>query len=144
MYTAQLKRALERNRETRRLWIEVLPRDLLPRRVPKRPTVIIANTDTSAQPGKHWVAFYFTDKCVWYFDSYGRPPMAPELKRMMTLRKQHRHFKRRIQGTGGVCGEYCLYFVLTRMTSMTFDCFGKDLEANDRIVKRVVKRYFYL
>ena len=142
LYTAQLRRALERHREIRRLCIEVLPRDFLPRRVTNQPTVIIANTDPSTLPGQHWVAFFFTKHCVWYFDSYGRPPMEPELKRMMGLRKHGRHFPRRIQGTGDACGEYCLYFILTMIDTMDFDGFGTDLEANDRLVKRLVKRCF--
>ena len=138
MYTSQLKRALERNRDTRHLWRNVVASDMLPRRIPKRPGIIIANTDPSTRPGQHWVAYYFTDSCVTYFDSYGRAPAS----KMMRLRKNQRYFGRRIQGTGNMCGEYCLYFVLTMIYNLNFDCFGTDLEANDRLVKRLVKRYF--
>ena len=53
---------------------EVCAKDLLPDRKPIHTKAYIVNTDLSDDPGEHWVAVYFRDNRVIYFDSYGMSP----------------------------------------------------------------------
>ena len=58
MNTLQLKRALERNTFTKKIFGGVFAADELPK-VITSPCGFVANTDPSTEPGTHWVAFYF-------------------------------------------------------------------------------------
>ena len=64
---------------------EVCAKDLLPDIKPIHTKAYIVNTDLSDDPGEHWVAVYFRDKKVIYFDSYGMSPdkdyILPFIKR---------------------------------------------------------------
>ena len=66
MYTIQLSRILN-NIPVKG---EVCAKDL-PDRKPIHTKAYIVNTDLSDDPGEHWVAVYFRDNRVIYFDSYG-------------------------------------------------------------------------
>lgn len=118
--------------------------DLLPRNIPKgKASVLVANTDPSQRPGRHWVAYYFTTgDTVYYFDSTGQSPYNSALQRLLRRRRCRRVFRRRIQGMDQTCGYYCLYFILAMVRGYSFDCFGDDLSANDRLVRRKVRHHF--
>ena len=64
---------------------EVCAKDLLSDRKPIHTKAYIVNTDLSDDPGEHWVAVYFRDNRVIYFDSYGMSPdkdyILPFIKR---------------------------------------------------------------
>lgn len=143
MKSTQLKHALKFHEATRNIFGDVLPCDRLPKTVPKNKEVAyIVNTHPSHMPGQHWCAYYFTRTCVFFMDSYGLPPSMPAFHQMMQHRKCKKFFGRRIQGMGRMCGHYCLYFILALRKGYTFSCFGDDLNANDRYVKRFVERHF--
>ena len=58
MYGHQIERAILSDPVTRRTFHGVETRDHV--KIPRqRPSVIIANTDDSSGPGKHWVVFFF-------------------------------------------------------------------------------------
>ena len=74
MNTLQLKRALEHNTFTKKIFGGVFAADELPK-VITSPCGFVANTDPSTEPGTHWVAFYFPSRDKGeFFDSYGYPP----------------------------------------------------------------------
>lgn len=142
MHTSQLRRAMHRQPVTRNVFGGVYARDRIPD-VPKNRTVAyIVNTDPSNKPGRHWVCFFLTRDTVYYFDSYGRPPIG--FRKIWTSRRHHVHFRRRIQGNGQTCGHYCLYFIYAMMTDQKFSCFGDDLNANDVFVQHYIKQKFQL
>ena len=61
-------------------FLGTFPRDQLPKRIKRRPSGIIINTDASDAPGRHWVAIYHSrDGCAEYFDSFGLPPLYKEI-----------------------------------------------------------------
>jgi hypothetical protein len=62
----------------------------------------------------------------------------------MRFRKCKRVFGRRIQGNGKVCGYYCMYFILAMIYNRDFSCFGDDLNTNDRMVRKFVRKTFPL
>ena len=151
MRTSQLERALRRHRDIRPHFMGVFASNHLPRRIRpcNKTRVLIANTDPAWKPGRHWVAYCFMphNGPVYYFDAYGLPPWTPALRRLLTLRRVCRVFGRRIQGAGRTCGYYCLYFILTMLlpqAGYSFDIFGDDLNANDRLVRRIVAQHFQI
>ena len=75
MNTVQLIYALQHDKITCKQFVGVFPSDRLPKKMEHYPCGFIANTDPSAKPGTHWVAFYFPSKSeAEFFDSYGYPP----------------------------------------------------------------------
>ena len=73
MNTLQIKRALERNTFTKKIFGGVFAADEVPKIITS-PCGFVANTDPSTEPGTHWVAFYFPSREKGeFFDSYGYP-----------------------------------------------------------------------
>ena len=148
MRTKQLLRALKQHRETGDVFLGVFASDKLPTRLnAPHDVALIANTDPSDKPGQHWCAFYITPACVYFFDSYGLPPITKSFRKLMRCRRKRRVFGRRLQGRGRVCGHYCMYFILAMARgggSDMFARFGDDLDANDRIVRQEVMKNFAL
>ena len=62
MNTLQLKRALEHNPSTKKIFGGVFAADELPKTFDTFPYGFVANTDPSTEPGTHWVAFYFPSR----------------------------------------------------------------------------------
>ena len=57
------------------MFTDVLPSDLLPNQIKKKPRGFILNVDTSNGPGTHWISIYITvDGKGEFFDLYGEPP----------------------------------------------------------------------
>ena len=74
MNTLQLKRALERNTFTKKIFGGVFAADELPRVMNTFPCGFVANTDPSTEPGMSWVAFYFPSRDKGeFFDSAATP-----------------------------------------------------------------------
>ena len=75
MNTLQIKRTLERNTFTKKIFDGVFAADELPKIMNTFPYGFVANTDPSTEPGTHWVVFYFPSRDKGeFFDSYGYPP----------------------------------------------------------------------
>ena len=75
MNTLQIKRALERNAFTKKIFGGVFAADEVPQTIDTFPYGFVANTDPSTEPGTRWVAFYFPSREKGdFFDSYGNPP----------------------------------------------------------------------
>ena len=55
MNTAQIAHALEHDPVARKKFCGVFPSDKLPQTIDKYPCGIVANTDPSTKPGKHWI-----------------------------------------------------------------------------------------
>ena len=142
MKSGQLRKALYHHPMTKKIFGGVFARNKIPD-IPKDKTVAyIVNTDPAHKPGQHWVAFYITKKTVYYFDSYGLPPKG--FRKVMNTRPRKKYFLRRLQGSGYMCGNYCLYFILSRLLRLNFQGFGSDLDANDRFVKLFTEKNFHL
>jgi len=77
---------------------------------------------------------------MYYFDPYRTSPNG--FKRILRSRKCKRYFERLIQGTGRMCGHYCLYFILATQTHQSSCIFGSDLDTNGRIVKQFLETHF--
>lgn len=142
MKTSQIRRALSSHPATKSIFHGVFARNKVPH-IPKKMTAAyVVNTHPHHKPGEHWVVFYYTPSCLYYFDSYGLP--AKGFTKLLRARKKIKYFNKRLQGSGSTCGHYCLYFILTRNSSLSLNTFGSDGDVNDRIVKRLVENHFQI
>ena len=117
MNNLQLTRLMKTDTCLRNNTLGVFPSDKLPEKIYKLPVCLIANTDPSNEPGKHWVAFYIDSEGRGeFFDSYGREPENPNFRNFLeTNCETYGWNDRRLQGyISSVCGQYCLYYLYRR------------------------------
>ena len=85
---------------------------MVPSRISKLPSFLVANTDISTLTCSHWVAMYISnDGTGYYFGSLGRPPQQYSLNFM----KDNSHYwicnTNQIQSlASSVCGHFCIAF----------------------------------
>ena len=119
-----------------------------------KPLFIIANTDPSWEPGRHWVAFYFQNGQVpQFFDSFGREPSAYAATFEKFLLENsplgpYAYNTLQIQQNGSnVCGLYCMAFLLSKLNDTPFKDFAKQwsthsFHRNDVQCVRLIENYF--
>ena len=117
MNTLQIKRALERNTFTKKIFGGVFAADELPKVMNTFPCGFVANTDPSTEPGTHWVAFYFPSREKGeFFDSYGYPPEHYGFKSY----KIETWNKHKLQSSwSNVCGQYCIFYLYHKSRGIT-------------------------
>ena len=124
----------------------VFAADMVPSRISKLPSLIVANTDISTLPGRHWIAMYIgNDGAGYYFHSLGRPPQQYFLNFMKGNSHSWICNTNQIQSlTSYVYGHYCsafAYFVCRGKSMNTFLLnFKRDRYLNDLDVKRFVEK----
>lgn len=131
---------------TKNRFIGVFSADKIPTNIAlyTLPCCFIANTDPSWKSGSHWVAV-FIDKNghIEYFDSYGRRPMSPRMKKFCGRHYQYNPYM--IQTVfSTLCGHYCIFYLVHRCRGVSFvnimNMFDFDnLNYNDNLVKNFVK-----
>ena len=107
MMECEIEHCLSTHPKTKRVFRGVYALDELPQR--HQDGIYIVNTDTRQEPGSHWLLCYFTaTNRPFYFDSYGLPPLYPELYAF--LNNVFEYNKQQIQGiNSSVCGHYVTY-----------------------------------
>lgn len=120
----------------------VYPCDCVPDFV-HRPCAMVINTDTTKEPGEHWVAVILKrNGKALYFDSFGFPPLIPQIQEYLarhasngfkynSVTLQHPNSK--------ACGYYCAAFIVLWSRNWTLRMFsnyfsgriGKELMTND-------------
>ena len=151
MNTGQIAYALEQDPKTSKKFCGVFPSDKLPQTIDKYPCGIVANTDPSTKPGKHWISVYFSspEKGSW-FDSYGKSPKFYGAVFTDFLEKHCDEWDvndRKLQSNwSDVCGQYCIFFLSHRARGYSMNkivqLFGKDTVLNDSKVLWFVKTHF--
>lgn len=134
MDTIQLTKAMLKNKHTKHSFLGVFPRDKLPKKVKKKPALIICNTHDSKNPGEHWVAFFIPRKGKpEYFDSIGKKPNQHEFIKFLE-KNSERNFSynpNRLQSTfSTVCGQYCAVYLLYRAKKVSVKNFLKHFTEN--------------
>lgn len=148
----QIEKALRKNKYTRKYFQGVFPADKLPKRITKRPAIVIANTDPSYKSGQHWIAFYFdVYNKAEFFDSYGQQPLNFEFLTFLTKNcTKFNSNKQQIQGYfSNTCGHYCLLFSLYKSQDRSLKLFLRqfkknDYDFNDKKVIQLYKKCFSL
>ena len=112
----QLARLIRLDYRLRKLFCGIYPRDLLPKRLRKRPAIVIINTDVSTGLGEHWVVVYIGLSSAEYFDSYG---LNIQTRDVLSFIQRHCNTyvynDRVIQHIySQKCGLYCLYYALKK------------------------------
>jgi len=118
--------------------IDRLPR-LLP---PRRPLLLVCNTDPHDQPGEHWVVLYIAIRGE-YFDSLAEKPLHTFER---YLDKNCNRWTMNCETLQSVmssfCGHYCVFYCLFRclnydITHIT-NIFTSDTALNDYFVHKFV------
>jgi len=117
----------------------------MPTVLPKPPSFIIMNTDTTHLPGKHWkVLFIDKNYCGEIFDSLALPNCD------YVTRFMNRHSRKWIRNAlayqhplSSTCGAYALYFVMQRLhyDSLHDICkhFSHDTLVNEKRIRNFYK-----
>ena len=71
MMTLDVEESLMSDEMTRMIAGGVFTAEQLPRTIPNRPLLFIANTDPHFKPGCHWVVVFFYEEHIEYFDPLG-------------------------------------------------------------------------
>lgn len=114
----------------------------------KLPFCLISNLDPDSKPGSHWIAIYINKHGVGeYFDSYGRKPSGNHLSFLKTNCKKWFYNCKVLQHyLTSVCGEYCLVYVLFKISNVPmynfFELFSDNTLCNDIIIHNFFKSVF--
>jgi len=124
-------------------FLGVFPIDRLPQRLPpRRPLLLVCNTDPHDKPGNHWIALYIAHNGE-FFDSFGEPPQKTF---ELYLEKHCNSFtvnNKVLQSIlSAFCGHYAIFYCLMKMLNYDLNeiiaCFGTDTALNDYIVHQFV------
>lgn len=129
----------------RGILLGIYPLDMLPLHLPpKRPLLIVCNTDPHSKPGEHWIVIYLDDKCHGeYFDSFGRTPL-PTFREFLDRHCTNWIYnEKQLQSVvSRFCGHYCVFYCLFKLLLYSMDsivdCFSNDTTLNDIIVHKFV------
>lgn len=150
MNTIELMNALKGNSKTRKYFYGVYAADALPGTIKKKPAILIANTDSSDKPGKHWVACYLPRTgSAEFFDSFGNKPNKIEFLRFLKQNSLHYTYNKKILQSdfSTTCGLWCCVYLHQRcigkkMCEITRMFSSKDRALNDRKVNVLYGRIF--
>jgi hypothetical protein len=126
-------------------FLGVFARDRLPTTLPpRRPLLLVCNTDPHDMPGRHWIAMYVSTGISEYFDSYGEPPLPIFERFLNKFGNRWIANEKKLQGIlSSYCGHYCVFYALFKqlgydLRSIT-NCFiVQDSGVNDFLVHRFV------
>ena len=119
----------------------VVPKNLIPISLRRKPIFYIVNTAASYENGQHWVVLWFDHNTIEYFDSLGSPPSELEIERSLSWHgPDYVYNSTEVQGhLTKTCGQFCLFYIYfkARGLSMTeiVAKFNKNYILNDVKVK---------
>ena len=118
--------------------------DRLPLNCGSGTSAMVVNLDPHNKPGSHWVAIYINNNVGEYFDSYGLPPLNPNILNFLkTNCRLWLYNVKSIQNeTSRVCGHYCIWFLSQKAAGKSLaqiqGQFGENTRTNDREVSRQI------
>lgn len=88
------------------------------------PCFLVLNTDSSDQPGRHWVVLFINSFRCEFFDSLGHPPSFYHKHWEKLLQKYSTSFaynKVCLQDEeSNLCGEFCIFYTIMRNNGFSF------------------------
>jgi hypothetical protein len=146
MNTRQLLQCFQQDETLRKYSTGVHASDVLPK-IECFPSCLIANTDPTNLPGKHWVAIFIGTDEAEFFDSYGLPPASNLSSYIRKYRKPVTYNGTRVQGPlSSTCGHYCLYYLCHRVRGKSMknivNDFCTDYSLNDLYIAEYVRQHF--
>ena len=142
MDTREIERFVKQDGTCRGIFQGVFSVDILP----KKPRLLVCNTDPSSQPGTHWIAIFVdSNRRGEYFDSFGRKPSEIFEEYMNDNCFEWIYNTRKLQSiTSSFCGYYCCFYCMFRCKgfdlSRIVNIFTRDTNLNDSIVRGFVER----
>ena len=142
MISLTIEKVLNTDPITKKTFIGVFAKDMLPNKVPY-PSCLVFNTDNHTEPGEHWLALHYNEHGVCnFFDSYGQHPSAYKMEAYLkrTATKWTYNMKT-IQGLSSYCGFYCLFFLLFKCRNNSkafFKQFTSNTLKNDEFIKNEI------
>ena len=112
MDTIQITQTVQALSPLRKRFLGVYPVDKL-----KKIRVLIVhgcivNTAPSTHKGEHWVAMYFNQNHIEFFDSYGEKSKGIIQKWLQSKKKKIINNSKRVQGLlTATCGAHCIYYL---------------------------------
>ena len=147
MNNLQISQALDADDVTKQIFVGVYAADTLP--IKEYPGAYICNTDTSSEPGRHWIAFFSpTVGVLESFDSFGRHPGTYSSHIRDWIKKDELKYSQSVFQTTDsvVCGNYCILFILLRAHHISYDnivsILTNNKTINDQFVHKFVNKYF--
>ena len=124
----------------------IFPCDRLPNQLPpRRPLLLVCNTDPHDKPGEHWITIYLGENATGeYFDSFGNDAPAVFCK---YLDKHCATWTSNAMQAQSVltkfCGHYCVFYCLFKCLDYSMEqilnCFSStDTTLNDFMVHKFV------
>jgi len=145
MNSNQIERILRTR--CRNSFLGVFACDRLPSRLPpKRPLLLVCNTDPHDLPGRHWIVIFIGDDSVGeLFDSLNDSAALPQII-VTYLNRSCRSWirnSRQLQSAATrFCGQYCVFYCLFRSLGYSLNaiesCFTTDTGLNDVFVHAIV------
>lgn len=142
MDTREIERFVKQDGTCRGIFQGVFSVDNLP----KKPRLLVCNTDPSSQPGTHWIAIFVdSNRRGEYFDSFGRKPSEIFEEYMNDNCFEYIYNTKQLQSiTSSFCGYYCCFYCMFRCKgfdlSRIVNIFTRDTDLNDSIVHGFVER----
>lgn len=126
-------------------FVGVFAVDRLPLRLPpKRPLLIVCNTDPHDRPGKHWIVLYVDRNSRGeFFDSLHQPAPLTIKNYLNKICTSWSTNTRQIQSAASrFCGHYCIFYCLFKSLNYSLidinSCFSNDTGLNDVFVHAIV------
>jgi len=120
-------------------------------KVPDNDFSLVANTESSNEPGEHWIAIIRKQAKFYFFDTYGRTLTDSTLStkfvnaiKLLTRNSSIQFNTQWLQQiTSNVCGAYCIFFI-NEMNNHDFNYvlskFTNNLKSNDNFILNYVKK----
>ena len=130
----------------RQSFLGVFACDRLPSRLPpRRPLMMVCNTDPHTLPGRHWIAIYIgEDSRAEIFDSlHDTPPSQIFVTYLNRSCRSWTSNSKQLQSAATrFCGQYCIFYCLFRSLGYSLNsiesCFTSDTGLNDVFVHAIV------
>jgi hypothetical protein len=147
MNTDQIRNALQANPITSPSFRGVFAADTIQTLDPL-PGSCVVNTDSSNEPGRHWIAVFQTSAdIVEIFDSFGKDLSFYGID-FFKSQKVIRQTEQLQSASSTVCGQYCLFFLLRRAGCEKYTdiihLFTQSKVSNDAMVCQYINHYFDL
>lgn len=122
--------------------------DAIPKNISRRPYGIIVNTDKCKDPGEHWVSIWLSKNgCGEYFDSFGLPPLLPEILDVLNKYCDQGWIYNCVQlqsVTSQACGQYCIAYMKWKCQNKSLDDFiasfnGNEMPNDEKISKMFIE-----
>ena len=143
MNSSDVKRLL--TRRCKEKFLGVFPCDRLPDKLPpRRPLLLVCNTDPHNKPGEHWITIFLGENSNGeYFDSFGGDIPAIFCRFLdKYCATWLRSYKQTQSALTKFCGHYCVFYCLFKCLDYTLDeilnCFTSDTALNDFMVHKFV------